>query len=179
MFSTIDNEIKELEAKLAELKKQKANESAILNKTGDFEIIIKDDERDIVFTGKTFQELFNFWTKKMTKNDFIYFYYLRYNKESKQPEYIEKEAKTLDEFLEIVKLIADLDAFYLTRMTFSLCSKSDKLKYFANITNEYLDFYVRLHEFPSEVKRLFPTEDAYWKKMDEGKTYRLTFNENE
>ena len=176
---TIDEEIKMLTERLAELQKEKEIlvRSLAEKKLKDTKIKVFGDEPDtwngVVKTFDCFKDLYDFWKSKMNKTDYIYLEY--YSKPDSK--YIEHECYSYDEFIKIVDIIATLNAQQLTSMDFTICTKKSNFRYYANIENDYLEFfyYALNHCSPEIIEKYNIDEDEYWKRMDEGKKYKLEF----
>lgn len=179
----IDEEIKMLTERLAELQKEKDKDKATINvdlvekKLKDTKIIVFGDDpntwNDVIKTFDCFKDLYDFWTSKMNKTDYIYLEY--YSKPDSR--YIEHECHCYDDFIKIVNIITTLNAQQLTSMDFTVCTKTDKYKFYSYIENEYLEFFhFSLTNNRNEIIEKYNIdEDEYWRRMDEGKTYRLQF----
>ena len=176
---TIDEEIKMLTERLAELQKEKAtlNVELVEKKLKDTKIKVFGDDQttwnDVVKTFDCFKDLYDFWKSKMNKTDYIYLEY--YSKPDSK--YIEHECYSYDDFVKIVNVIATLNAQQITSMDFAICTKKGYFKYYACIDNEYLDFFhfSLNHCNPEIIEKYNIDEDEYWKRMDEGKKYKLEF----
>lgn len=178
---TIDEEIKMLTERLAELQKEKNKATIdvdlVEKKLKDTKIIVFGDDpntwNDVIKTFDCFKDLYDFWTSKMNKTDYIYLEY--YSKpESK---YIEHECHCYDDFIKIVNIIATLNAPQLAHMDFAICTKKGNFRYYTNIENDYLEFfYYDWYDLNHEISKKYNIdEDEYWKRMDEGKNYHLEF----
>ena len=175
-MSNIDIEIEKLKKRLAELKTIKNNDNVLLSKKGKFSIqIYANYTNDVIEEVFTFKELFDFWKSKMNKSDRIFLSYYKKYENQNGGIYIERFATTIDEYLTIVKEITSLNAICLTSMDFAICTKTDKLKYMAYIKNDYLNWFYDLINLvmPDFLVKYNITEEEYWKKIDEGKKYRL------
>lgn len=176
---TIDKEIKMLTERLAELQKEKQNIdlSLVEKKLKDTKIKVFGDDQttwnDVVKTFDCFKDLYDFWSSKMNKTDYIYLEY--YSKPDSK--YIEHECHSYDDFIKIVNVIATLNAQQLTSMDFAICTKKGDFRYYTNIENNYLEFfYYDLNHCNHDTSKMYDIdEDEYWKRMDEGKKYKLEF----
>lgn len=177
---TIDEEIKMLKERLAELQKEKQNIdlSLVEKKLKDTKIKVFGDDNpntwnDVVKTFDCFKDLYDFWLTKMNKTDYIYLEY--YSKPDSK--YIEHECHSYDDFIKIVNIISTLNAQQLTSMDFTICTKKGNFRYYANIENVYLEFfYYALNHSNHDISEKYNIdEDEYWKRMDEGKNYKLEF----
>ena len=179
---TIDEEIKMLTERLAELQKEKDKAGVDVNlvekKLKDTKIKVFGDDNpntwnDVVKTFDCFKDLYDFWSSKMNKTDYIYLEY--YSKPDSR--YIEHECHSYDDFIKIVNIIATLNAQQLTSMDFTICTKKGNFRYYSNIENEYLEFfYYALNHSNHDISEKYNIdEDEYWKRMDEGKNYKLEF----
>jgi hypothetical protein len=178
---TIDEEIKMLKERLAELEKEKAKAGVDVHlvdkKLKDAKIKVFGDDQttwnDVVKTFDCFKDLYDFWSSKMNKTDYIYLEY--YSKPDSK--YIEHECYSYDDFVKIVNIIATLNAQQLTSMDFTICTKKGNFRYYSNIENEYLEFfYYALNHSNHDISEKYNIdEDEYWKRMDEGKNYKLEF----
>ena len=179
---TIDEEIKMLTKRLAKLQKEKDKAGVDVNlvekKLKDTKIKVFGDDNpntwnDVVKTFDSFKDLYDFWSSKMNKTDYIYLEY--YSKPDSR--YIEHECHSYDDFIKIVNIIATLNAQQLTSMDFTICTKKGNFRYYANIENDYLEFfYYALNHSNHDISEKYNIdEDEYWKRMDEGKNYKLEF----
>lgn len=170
----IDNEIEMLEKKLTELKKQKEAmdnfSEEFVNTKNDFKIKIYDHtSNEVAKYVDTFKELYNFWKSRMNKTDYIFLEYFD------KGQYHSYEARTYEQYTQIIEIISQLNAHQIVSMDFTVCTKTDKFKDYAVIENDYLEFfhYDNNHTGKDTSKYFNITEDEYWNKMDEGKTFRL------
>lgn len=176
---TIDEEIKMLTERLAELQKEKATLSVELveKKLKDTKIKVFGDDQttrnDVVKTFDCFKDLYNFWKSKMNKTDYIFLEY--YSKPDSR--YIEHECHCYDDFIKIVNIIATLNAQQISSMDFAVCTQKGYFKYYTCINNEYLEFFhFSLGHSSHDISEKYNIdEDEYWKRMDEGKNYHLEF----
>ena len=178
---TIDEEIKMLTERLAELQKEKDKVDADVNlvekKLKDTKIKVFGDDPDtwseVVKTFHCFKDLYDFWKSKMNKTDYIYLEY--YSKPDSK--YIEHECYSYDDFIKIVNIIATLNAQQLTSMDFNICTKKGNFRYCTCIENDYLEcfHYALNHSNREIIEKYNIDEDEYWKRMDEGKKYKLEF----
>jgi hypothetical protein len=173
---SIDLEIEKLEKQLALLKntKNKMNQldDEIINKKGDFKIKIFDENsNDVLKYVDTFKKLYDLWTSKMKKTDYIFLEYFDHGR------YHQWEGKTYKDFIDMVKCISTLNACQITSMDFTICSRDGRFRFYVAIENEYLEwFYFSLdHTEPDTAKYYGMTQEEYWNKIDEGKKYRLSF----
>jgi hypothetical protein len=178
---TIDEEIKMLTERLAELQKEK--EKAIVDvtlvekKLKDTKIKVFGDDpstwNDVIKTFDCFKDLYDFWSSKMNKTDYVYLEY--YSKPDSK--YIEHECHSYDDFIKIVNIITTLNAQQLTSMDFTICTKKCLFRYCTCIENDYLEFfhYALNHSNHEIIEKYNIDEDEYWKRMDEGKKYKLEF----
>lgn len=173
----IDSEIEMLEKRLADLKKAKG-EAKLSNKKNGFEILIYKEDRDIDDISESFEtfgELKKFWeTKgKLKDTDKISLDFLRNQRYESYEASIKDGIINENEFEEIVKIISTLDSWYLITMEFAICNKKDLLRQMAYIRSEKLDEFGKLYDMRlSQVKGSI-TEEEYWKKIEEGKKFRL------
>jgi hypothetical protein len=176
---TIDEEIEMLKKRLAELEKEQAHSDVNLaeKKLKDTKIKVFGDDPDtwneVVKTFDCFKDLYDFWKSKMNKTDYIYLEY--YSKPDSK--YIEHECYSYDDFIKIVNIIATLNAQQLTSMDFNICTKKCLFRYCTCIENNYLEFFHdALNHCNRELSEKYNIdEDEYWRRMDEGRTYRLQF----
>ena len=173
---SIDNEIEKLEKQLALLKKAKEKidqlDDDIVNKKGDFKIKIFDEHsNDVLKYVDTFKELYDIWSSKMKKTDYIFLEYFDHG------QYRPWEGKTYEEFVAMVKCISTLNAIQITSMDFAICSRDGRFRFYVVIENEYLEwFHFSLnHTGPDTAKYYGMTQEEYWNKIDEGKNYNLQF----
>ena len=174
---SIDSEIAKLEKQLALLKNAKNEmnqlDDEIVNKKGNFKIKIFDKySNDVLKYVDTFKELYDLWSSKMNKTDYIFLEYYD------QGQWHSWEGKTFKDFVGMVKRISTLNAHQLVGLDFTICTRSDEFKYYIAIENEYLEwFYFSVdHTGRDTAKYYGMTQEEYWNKIDEGKKYRLTFN---
>ena len=178
---TIDEEIEMLKNRLAELQKEKAKAGVDVNlvekKLKDTKIKVfgedPDTWSDVVKTFDCFKDLYDFWSTKMNKTDYIYLEY--YSKPDSR--YIEHECHGYDDFIKIVNIISTLNAQQLTSMDFTICTKKGNFRYYTYIENGYLEFFhYALNHCNHDISEKYNIdEDEYWKRMDEGKNYKLEF----
>ena len=178
---TIDEEIEMLKNRLAELEKEKEKDKSanlVEKKLKDTKIKVFGDNNpntwnEVVKTFDCFKDLYDFWKSKMNKTDYIYLEY--YSKP--ELKYIEHECHCYDDFIKIVNIIATLNAQQLTHMDFTICTKKGNFRYYTCIENDYLEFfYYDYYDLNHEISKKYNIdEDEYWRRMDEGKTYRLQF----
>lgn len=178
---TIDEEIEMLKNRLAELQKEKdkvtINVNLVEKKLKDTKIKVFGEDpntwNDVVKTFDCFKDLYDFWTSKMNKTDYIYLEY--YSKPDSR--YIEHECHSYDDFIKIVNIITTLNAQQLTSMDFTICTKKGNFRYYTYIENDYLEFfhYALNHSNHDISEKYNIDEDEYWKRMDEGKNYKLEF----
>jgi hypothetical protein len=178
---TIDEEIKMLKNRLAELEKEKNkdidNVNLVEKKLKNTKIKVFGDDPDtwneVVKTFDCFKDLYDFWSSKMNKTDYIYLEY--YSKPDSK--YIEHECYSYDDFIKIVNIIATLNAQQLTSMDFTICTKKRFFRYCTCIENDYLEFFHdTLNHCNRELSEKYNiNEDEYWRRMDEGRTYKLQF----
>lgn len=173
---SIDKEIEKLEKQLLFLKNIKSNseqlDDDIVNKKGNFKIKVFDEHtNDVLKYVDTFKELFDFWSSKMKKTDYIFLEYFVSGR------YLSLEGKTYKEFVDMVKYISSLNANQITSMDFAICSRDGRFRFYVAIENEYLEwFYFSLnHTGPDTAKYYGMTQEEYWNKIDEGKKYKLQF----
>lgn len=174
---SIDSEIEKLEKQLALLKNAKnemeQQDNEIVNKKGDFKIKIFDKySNDVLKYVDTFKELYDLWSSKMNKTDYIFLEYYD------QGQYHSWEGKTFKDFVPMVKCISTLNAHQLVQLDFTICTRSDEFKYYIAIENDFLEFFYFNfnHTGPDTAKYCGMTQKEYWNKIDEGKKYRLKFN---
>lgn len=178
---TIDEEIKILKERLAELQKEKEKATLDVNlvekKLKDTKIEVFGDDPDtwteVIKTFDCFKDLYDFWKSKMNKTDYIYLeYYSR-----PDSKYIEHECHSYDDFIKLVNIIATLNALQLTSMDFAIVTKKGFFKFCTYIDNEYLEFFhYNLNHTGLETNKKYNIDaDEYQKRMDEGKNYRLEF----
>ena len=178
-MNNIDIEIEKLEKQLAALKKAKGEED-LCNKNSNFEILVyKEDHdcEDVYKSFSTFNELKQFWESpkcKLKTTDFISLTYLMNGKFEEFTASINSDGIiNQKEFEDIVKVISTLDAWHLISMELAICNKHDNLRFMAflrsNKLNELENFY---DQSITSIKSKM-SEDEYFKKIDEGKKYRL------
>lgn len=176
---TIDEEIKMLTERLAKLQKEKAalNVELVEKKLKDTKIKVFGDDQttwnDVVKTFDCFKDLYDFWLSKMGKTDYIFLEYYS----APDSRYIEHECHCYDDFIKIVNIIATLNAQQISSMDFAVCTQKGYFKYYVCIDNEYLEFFhFSLNHSNHDVSEKYNIdEDEYWKRMDEGKKYKLEF----
>ena len=181
IIMNIDEEIEMLKNRLAELQKEKNQANFDVNlvekKLKDTKIKVFGDDpntwNEVVKTFDCFKDLYDFWKSKMNKTDYIFLEY--YSKH--ESKYIDYECHCYDDFIKIVNIIATLNAQQLTSMDFTICTKKGNFRYYANIENDYLEFfYYALNHCNHDISEKYNIdEEEYWKRMNAGKTYRLQF----
>ena len=180
-MSNIDIEIEKLEKQLAALKKAKGEED-LCNKKGNFYItIFNDDNDETIKNTKTFNELKQFWESpkcKLTKTDFISLTYFKNGQYHEYEAHVDSDGKILQrEFEDIVKVISTLDLWQLFTCEFAICNKKDILRNIAFIRSDKLIELGNIMDQGMSTIKATMSEEEYWKKIDEGKKYKL-FEDN-
>lgn len=174
---SIDSEIEMLEKRLSALRKAK-NESKFSDKENGFEIIIYKedyDTDDVLGKFKTFKELKDFWESngKLKDTDKIYLEIFINQKYEIYEASITNGIINENEFEDIVKVISTLDAWHLITMTLAVCNKNDIFRLMTFIKSEKLNEFEELHNASMTIIKSQMSEDEYWKKIDEGKKFKL------
>jgi len=184
-MSNIDIEIEKLEKQLAALKKAKCEED-LCNKKGNFYIsIFDDDENDEPNDTKnhfsTFNELKQFWESpkcKLKQTDFISLTYFSNGQYQEYEAHVDSNGKIIQkEFEDIVKVISTLDLWQLIICEFAICNKKDILRNIAFIRSDKIIELGNLMDQGISTLKATMSEEEYWKKIDDGKEYRL-FGDN-
>lgn len=176
-MTTLDNEIEMLEKRLAELKKAK-NIEQLSKKKNNFKIIIYKENQDIDDIYKefeTFDELKTYWETscKLKNTDKISLDFFRNKKYENYEASIKDEKINDDEFEELIKIISTLDSWHLLTMEFAICNKKDVLRAMAFIKSEKLNDFGKLYDTGFANLKFQISEEEYWKKINEGKSFRL------
>ena len=177
-MSNIDVEIEKLEKQLAALKKAKGEED-LCNKKGNFHIAIFDNNEsdDSKNRFSTFNELKQFWESpkcKLKQTDFISLTYFSNGQYHEYEAHVDSNGKILQkEFEDIVKAISTLDLWQLLTCQFAICNKKDILRNIAFFCSDKLIEFGNLMDQGMSVMKASMSEEEYWKKIDEGKKYRL------
>lgn len=181
-MDSIDNEIKMLESRLAELKKAK-NESKLSKKKNNFKILIYKenyDIDDIVKELESFDELKNYWEKscKLKDTDKVILDFFRNHTYEGYEATINNGKINEDEFENLIKVISTLDAYQIIAMEFAICNSRDSLRAMAYVRNDKLNEFGEFFD-KSKLANLKDrmSEEEYWALVDESKKFRL-FEEN-
>lgn len=179
-MNNIDNEIAQLEKRLAELKAVKEAESDFLNMENGFEIIIynEDHDRDDYYKKfKTFNELKEFWESSICKlkptDKIILEYYAKQEYKSYEASVLPSGKIDEAEFKNLLNVLATLDAFQIISLDFAICNKKDTLRYNAYIRGGFLTEYGNFLDTGLSVIKASMTQEEYWAKVDTGKEFRL------
>lgn len=182
-MSNIDIEIEKLEKQLAALKKAKGEEN-LCNKKGNFYITIfnnnNDESDDTKNNFSTFNELKQFWESpkcKLKQTDFISLTYFLNGQYYAHEAHVDSDGKILQkEFEDIVKVISTLDLWQLLTCEFAICNKKEILRNIAFLHSDKLIELGNLMDQGMSTIKATMSEEEYWKKIDEGKKYRLFGN---
>jgi rubredoxin len=184
-MSNIDIEIEKLEKQLAALKKAKGEED-FCNKKGNFYISIFDDDNDETIEDtknrfSTFNELKQFWESpkcKLKQTDFISLTYFLNGQYHEYEAHVDSDGKINQKaFEDIVKVISTLDLWQLLTCEFAICNKKDILRNIVFFRSDKIIELGNLMDQGMSTIKATMTEEEYWKKIDEGKKYRL-FEDN-
>ena len=184
-MSNIDIEIEKLEKQLAALKKAKCEED-LCNKKGNFYISIFDDDNDETIEDtknrfSTFNELKQFWESpkcKLKQTDFISLTYFSNGQYQEYEAHVDSNGKIIQkEFEDIVKVISTLDLWQLIICEFAICNKKDILRNVAFFRSDKIIELGNLMDQGISTLKATMSEEEYWKKIDDGKEYRL-FGDN-
>lgn len=182
-MSTIDNEIEKLEKQLAALKKAKDKKEDLCKKKGNFYITVLNDDETFESSKNnfsTFNELKQFWESpkcKLKKTDFISLTYLLNGEYKEYEAHVDSNGKILqNEFEDIVRVISTLDLWQLLTCEFAICNKKDFIRYIAYFRSDKLTEIGEIMDSGLYFAKTRMTEEEYWKKIDEGKEYRLFEN---
>lgn len=175
----IDIEIEKLEKQLAALKKAKGEED-LCNKKGDFYITIFNDDYesdDAKNRFSTFNELKQFWESpkcELKQTDFISLTYFSNGQYHEYEAHVDSDGKIIQkEFEDIVKVISTLDLWQLIICEFAICNKKDVLRNIAFFRSDKIIELGNLMDQGMSVIKATMSEEEYWKKVDEGKKYKL------
>lgn len=180
-MSNIDIEIEKLEKQLAALKKAKGEED-LCNKKGNFYISIFDDDNnesnDTKNRFSTFNELKQFWESpkcKLKQTDFISLTYFLNGQYQEYVAHVDSNGKIIQkEFEDIVKVISTLDLWQLLTCEFAICNKKDILRNIVFFrSDKIIEFGHLMDQGSLNTIKATMSEEEYWKKIDEGKKYRL------
>lgn len=182
-MSSIDAEIEMLEKRLAALKQAKG-EIDLCNKKSDFEIIVYKEDYDceeVYKSFSTFNELKEFWESskcRLQSSDSISLTYLMNARYEEFTASIDSNGIiNQKEFEDIVKAISTLDAWHLITMDLAICNKHDNLRFMAFIRSDKLNELENFYDQPITSIKSKMSEDEYFKKIEEGKNFRL-FGDN-
>ena len=182
-MSTIDNEIEKLEKQLAVLKKAKDKKEDLCNKKGNFYITVLNNDETFESTKNnfsTFNELKQFWESpkcKLKKTDFISLTYLLNGEYKEYEAHVDSNGNIIQkEFEDIVRVISTLDLWQLLTCEFAICNKKDIIRHIAYFRSDKLIEIGEIMDSGLCFAKTRMTEEEYWKKIDEGKEYRLFEN---